>query len=191
MVPADSRGITRVPRYSGIPAAPGELARKRLSRPMAALSSAFRFARRKLSPGDPTTPPAPRRRRFGLLPFRSPLLGESFLFSPPAGTEMFQFPAFASRMSGMPALCRRVAPFGNPRVKGPLAPTRGFSQLAAPFVACGSLGIHHAPFRTSSTPLPASCGEGPSFICFPFLFQHVNELSSPNRGRWRITDSNR
>ena len=75
----------------------------------------------------------------------------------------------------MPAGC----PIREPAGQGPLAPTRGFSQLAAPFVACGSLGIHHAPFRTSSTPLPASCGEGPSFICFPFLFQHVNELSSP------------
>ena len=36
------------------------------------------------------------RRRFGLIPGRSPLLGESLLFSLPAGTKMFQFPAFAS-----------------------------------------------------------------------------------------------
>jgi hypothetical protein len=34
--------------------------------------------------------------RFGLFPVRSPLLGESLLISVPAGTEMFQFPAFAS-----------------------------------------------------------------------------------------------
>ncbi len=34
--------------------------------------------------------------RFGLFPFRSPLLRESRLISFPAGTEMFQFPAFAS-----------------------------------------------------------------------------------------------
>ena len=34
--------------------------------------------------------------RFGLFPVRSPLLGESLLFSLPAGTKMFQFPAFAS-----------------------------------------------------------------------------------------------
>ena len=33
--------------------------------------------------------------RFGLFPGRSPLLGESLLFSLPAGTKMFQFPAFA------------------------------------------------------------------------------------------------
>ena len=34
--------------------------------------------------------------RFGLFPVRSPLLRESQLISFPAGTEMFQFPAFAS-----------------------------------------------------------------------------------------------
>ncbi len=32
----------------------------------------------------------------GLLPVRSPLLGESRLISFPRGTEMFQFPRFAS-----------------------------------------------------------------------------------------------
>ena len=35
-------------------------------------------------------------RRFGLFPGRSPLLGESLLFSSPRGTKMFQFPRFAS-----------------------------------------------------------------------------------------------
>ena len=34
--------------------------------------------------------------RFGLFPGRSPLLGESLLFSLPLGTKMFQFPRFAS-----------------------------------------------------------------------------------------------
>ena len=32
------------------------------------------------------------RTKFGLFPFRSPLLGESRLISFPPGTEMFQFP---------------------------------------------------------------------------------------------------
>ena len=44
----------------------------------------------------PTTPGTPRRPRFGLIPGRSPLLGESLLSSSPAGTGMFRFPAFAS-----------------------------------------------------------------------------------------------
>ena len=48
----------------------------------------------------PTTPHIKRLQaityvRFGLFPVRSPLLGESFLLSVPAGTEMFHFPAFA------------------------------------------------------------------------------------------------
>ena len=48
---------------------------------------------------DPTTPhtqplPGLTRIRFGLIQFRSPLLPESRLFSLPAGTEMFHFPAF-------------------------------------------------------------------------------------------------
>ena len=34
--------------------------------------------------------------RFGLFRFRSPLLTESFLFSLPMGTKMFQFPMFPS-----------------------------------------------------------------------------------------------
>ena len=38
---------------------------------------------------------AQARGGFGLFPGRSPLLGESLLFSLPAGTKMFQFPAFA------------------------------------------------------------------------------------------------
>ena len=35
------------------------------------------------------------QRRFRLVPVRSPLLGESLLFSFPPGTEMFQFPGLA------------------------------------------------------------------------------------------------
>ena len=52
----------------------------------------------------PTTPCVPEHAWFGLLPVRSPLLGESLLFSLPAGTKMFQFPAFASPIRGMTGL---------------------------------------------------------------------------------------
>ena len=45
---------------------------------------------------SPTTPEGVSSRRFGLVPVRSPLLGESLLISFPSGTEMFQFPGFAS-----------------------------------------------------------------------------------------------
>src|SRR4029079_18536405 len=50
----------------------------------------------------------------GLGPFRSPLLRTSRLISLPPGTEMFQFPGFASHLRGMTALAdSRVAPFGH------------------------------------------------------------------------------
>ena len=43
---------------------------------------------------------APPRKATGLLRFRSPLLAESRLMSVPPGTEMFQFPGFASPAYG-------------------------------------------------------------------------------------------
>jgi hypothetical protein len=67
------------------------------------------------------TPPGLTLTRFGLFPFRSPLLRESRLLSFPRGTEMFQFPRFPP-----PTLwihvgvtlhdeCR-VSPFGHLRI---------------------------------------------------------------------------
>ena len=55
----------------------------------------------------------------GLFRVRSPLLAESLLMSFPPGTEMFQFPGFAS--THYVFMCRSsfegVAPFGYPRIK--------------------------------------------------------------------------
>src|SRR5205085_5773984 len=75
--------------------------------------------------------------RFGLIPFRSPLLGESRLIYFPRGTEMFQFPRLSSTslcvQLGITPLYRRwVYPFGNPRVKGRSTPNRGLSQSSTP-----------------------------------------------------------
>ena len=60
---------------------------------------------------------------FRLFPVRSPLLGESQLFSFPPGTEMVQFPGspfhklcIHSWMAR--SLTRRVTPFGYPRISG-------------------------------------------------------------------------
>ena len=74
---------------------------------------------------------------FGLLPGRSPLLGESFLFSFPPGTKMFQFPGLAlpkKQGSGRPS-DGRVVPFGYPRIKGHLhlpAACRSLSRPSSP-----------------------------------------------------------
>ena len=72
--------------------------------------------------------------RFGLFPGRSPLLGESLLFSLPLGTKMFQFPRFASlqiHSDSSPSGCW-VVPFGNPGVKGYLHLTRAYRSLSRP-----------------------------------------------------------
>ncbi len=85
--------------------------------------------------------------RFGLIPFRSPLLRESLLLSSPRGTEMFQFPRFPP-----PALCVqagvtphdgcRVSPFGYPRIEAWSAAPRGFSQPPTSFIGFRRQGIH-------------------------------------------------
>ena len=52
----------------------------------------------------PTTPHMPKHTRFGLFPFRSPLLRESIFLSLSAGNKMFQFPAYAHDLSHVPCL---------------------------------------------------------------------------------------
>ena len=75
--------------------------------------------------------------RFRLFPFRSPLLWESLLFSIPAGTEMFHFPALP-----LPTLYIQVGviqhyldwvvPFGNLRVNGCLHLPEAYRSLPRP-----------------------------------------------------------
>ena len=102
----------------------------------------------------PTTPSrALRHRRFGLFPGRSPLLGESLLFSLPQGTKMFQFPWFASimKMDDSPSDCR-VAPFGNLRIKGRLRLPGAFRSLPRPSSPSRATGIRRAPFLAFACP---------------------------------------
>ncbi len=54
------------------------------------------------------------------------------LFSLPPGTEMFQFPGFASIIRWMCGIAARVAPFGNPRVKGYLLLSAAYRSLSRP-----------------------------------------------------------
>lgn len=90
-------------------------------------------SRRPRDSVGPTTPQGPQPPRFGLLPFRSPLLGESLLSSPPPATGMFRFAGFA------PAL-ERVA--GLPPAGLPHSGTPGsMAMCASPgrFAACRAL----------------------------------------------------
>ena len=150
MVPADSHRISRVPRYSGAgwPSDSGfAYAAITLSDP------AFQRVPLPLPSGavaGPTTPGgALRPPRFGLLRVRSPLLAESFLFSLPAGTEMFQFPAFAPA----PLVTGSLPPGFPIRTSahlGAFATTRGFSQLVTSFFASES--HRHPPCALSRFP---------------------------------------
>ena len=140
MVAADSDRIPRVPPYSGR-SPPRTHLPVRASHPLrTGFPDRFQFMRSQ-STTAPTTPDPPRRTRFGLLPFRSPLLWESIFLSSPGGTKMFQFPPFAPASSR----CQTFSLAGYPIRTSPdhftLADPRGFSQLATSFVASGSLGI--------------------------------------------------
>ena len=75
------------------------------------------------------------QRRFGLFPVRSPLLGESLLFSLPAGTKMFQFPALASALSRCHAFSMTGCPIRKSEDQRSFAPTHRLSQLITSFIA--------------------------------------------------------
>jgi hypothetical protein len=135
MVLADSHRVPRVPWYLGAdPEEPTPFSPTGLLPSMAALSRDLRLTGRFVTPRppcegvriDPTTPVEQRSHalthdRFGLFPFRSPLLRESRLLSLPGGTEMVHFPPFAppflwiqKGVTGHDS--RRVSPFGHPRL---------------------------------------------------------------------------
>ena len=135
-----------MPRSTQVPAASFSVSSTGLSPAVAELSSSLPL------PTPESRMPALQPRmvettRFGLFPFRSPLLWESRLISLPPGTEMFHFPGLASlglyiqlRMTGHDS--HRVSPFRNHRIVGCLAPPRGLSQLTASFIAFRRQGIH-------------------------------------------------
>ena len=126
-----------LPRASRVP-------RTGLSPSAGARSIAFRYAR--CIPWEVLQPRhAPKRRRFGLIPVRSPLLGESLLLSFPAGTKMFQFPAFASVIPLMAGSPPPGCPIRRSAGHGAFATRRSFSQLVTSFLASESQGIPHAP----------------------------------------------
>ena len=111
-----------------------------------------RFGNSSTSPqlvrSSPTTPDRQRLRaitpvEFRLLPVRSPLLGESRLLSFPRGTEMFQFPRFASAAYGFSGGYASITSRGFPHsgIRGSM-PACGFPRLIA---ACHALHRFLAP----------------------------------------------
>ena len=134
MGPPDSDRVSRVPSYSGYRwACSGFRLRgfHPLRRDLPVPSPSRRSAvSRSNNPGA-------RAPRFGLMRVRSPLLAESQLISPPRGTEMFHFPR--CRFTGLcvrPVMMHdemhRVAPFGNPRIKGYVPLPAAYRSLSRP-----------------------------------------------------------
>ena len=85
-------------------------------------------------------------RWFGLLRFRSPLLTESFLLSFPAGTEMFQFPAYRLDSSSMSSSWMTGSPIRTSTGPCMLTARRRVSPFAASFFASWWPGIRHTLF---------------------------------------------
>ena len=101
---------------------------------------------RQLGPNGPTTPnaqrlPAITRARFSLIRFRSPLLTESRLLSPPAGTEMFHFPAFPPHALCVQAWVAEFCSAGFPH-----------SDILESQLGCQLLEAYRRLLRPSSAP---------------------------------------
>ena len=153
MVVPDSHRVSRAPWYSGTPSS--KLGSCRLQG-CHLLWPAFPDHSTKILIFDLPTAPYHRQTKpydttatthtgltslwFRLFPFRSPLLGESRLISVPAGTEMFHFPAWASRFlwiqKRIGGIHRLGFPIRTSADHGLLAASRGLSQLATSFIAC-------------------------------------------------------
>ena len=166
MVPPDSHRISRARCYLGYNSEDSTFSCTGLSPSTATpsrglpLTTAFSHSPpdRQIRPDGPTTPttqrlPAITCNRFSLFRFRSPLLTESRLFSLPAGTEMFHFPAFPPHTLCVqvwvtPHDWGRVSPFGHPWISARLTAPQGFSQSPTSFIGSWCQGIHRMPLIT-------------------------------------------
>ena len=80
------------------------------------------------------------------------------MISVPPGTEMFQFPGFASRPYGLgPGYpCGWVAPFGYPRIKACSRLPMAFRSVPRPSSPPGAKASTECPSHTRSMPLDGS-----------------------------------
>ena len=87
-------------------------------------------------------------RATGLVRVRSPLLAESLLMSFPPGTEMFQFPGFASPPYEFRRRypCGWVSPFGNPRINDRSHLPAAYRSVLRPSSPLGAKASTECPF---------------------------------------------
>ncbi len=187
MVLPDSIGISRVPTYSGTAPRQRPKLRLRDSHPLrwrfptrfGSLKSAIRRTCRPLR-NSPTTPQGQRLQpvtppRFGLLPFRSPLLRESHVVSSSSGYLDVSVPlvrldaAYVFSRIDDRASPRPGSPIRTPGDQRSLAAPPGFSQLATSFFAVLCLGIHLAPLLLDPLTLPRSWHTSTRPLGTPFL----------------------
>ena len=105
---------------------------------------------RVLSCGGAVLQPPPRRDAGGLgwSPFARHYWGNHSCFLFLRVLRCFSSPRWPPDDAGWRAFSTPGCPIREPADQRLHAPPRGFSQLAAPFVASWSLGIRHAPFFT-------------------------------------------
>ena len=153
MVPPDSHGVSRVPRYSGA-SPPGPIAYAYRAVTFFGRPSQGRSASRSVQAEAPPRFEDPSHNpdrptlagltdgRFRLIRVRSPLLAESRLISFPRATEMFHFARFPRArlwiQRAVTRKTRRVAPFGNPRITGCLRLPGAYRSLPRPSSAPGA-----------------------------------------------------
>ena len=147
MVPADSRKIPRVPRYSGYHYASfsfeyrtitvyGPIFQRVLLTKFLATSWSYNpnIAVTTLVWANPRSLATTR--------------GIINLFSLPTGTKMFQFPALASCYARCHSFRMTGCPIRKSSDQRLFAPARSLSQLITSFIASESQGIRHAPLLT-------------------------------------------
>ena len=147
------------------------------------------------------------RRRFGLIPVRSPLLGESMFLSVPAGNEMFQFPAFPPAFAGSEIALGRFPDLGHPRIIACLAAPRGLSQPShvllrlwtprhPPYTLCSLTTLFflrgcHAANQFTLFSKNRGCPAGITLNGLPSTTRAGPARTLSGRPGWRRPDSNR
>ena len=151
-----------------------------------------------LQPLNSIGPKSTKLIKFGLFPFRSPLLRESLLISFPRGTKMFQFPRFPPRLSrGAWVLPRQVILLGYPRLSLLDSSPRRFTVLPCPSSAADAKASTLCSFpltytrqntksiqflrckTTASFKAYTSIYYGKFCVKFIVLVRYINEMTPP------------